>query len=167
MTAIPATRRQFRELVDGTLEVRLHIDPPYRKAFLAAFPEIDAACCIVPLDIGPSPNSTSGDMEAGTPAVAVGAGPVRKGETGPGPVGPLCLLAVQWCKEPLFWEWIREKNEDGQDSNTLDEVGARWVILANCGGLKSRRELDTNPSAAALFHELFREPYSAYRLVHA
>ena len=47
--AVSATRRQIRELVDGTLEVKLHIDPSQKRDFLDTFPDIDMPVALAPL----------------------------------------------------------------------------------------------------------------------
>jgi hypothetical protein len=47
--AISGTRRQARELVDGTIEVKIHIDPRFKAEFHAMFPEIDMPVAIAPL----------------------------------------------------------------------------------------------------------------------
>lgn len=49
MLAIPGTRRQIRELVDGTLEIKLHVEPRHKKAFLELLGEIDMPVAIAPL----------------------------------------------------------------------------------------------------------------------
>ena len=49
ITAISGTRRQARELVDGTIEVKIHIDPRFKAQFHALFPEIDMPVALAPL----------------------------------------------------------------------------------------------------------------------
>jgi hypothetical protein len=49
MSAISATRRSMKELVDGTLRVQLDIDPAYRDDFLRLFSKIDMPVAIAPL----------------------------------------------------------------------------------------------------------------------
>lgn len=49
ITAISGTRRQIRELVDGTIEVKLHIDPRFKAEFHRLFPEIDMPVALAPL----------------------------------------------------------------------------------------------------------------------
>lgn len=48
-TAISGTRRQVRELVDGTLEVKIHVDPRFKADFHKLFPEIDVPVALAPL----------------------------------------------------------------------------------------------------------------------
>lgn len=50
--ALSATRRQARELVDGTIEVKLHIDPRFKADFHRLFPDIDMPVAIAPLEAG-------------------------------------------------------------------------------------------------------------------
>ena len=49
MTAISATRRSMKELVDGTIRVQLDIDPAFRDDFLRLFSKIDMPVAIAPL----------------------------------------------------------------------------------------------------------------------
>lgn len=130
--AVPATRRTMRELVDGTIRVQLDIDPLHRKAFLDQFSAIDMPVAIVPL---------KADFERSEPKLAV---------------GPRCLLAVQWCKDPAFQEWIGEKL--GVEK---DEGGARDAILRLCV-VGSRRTLDDISDAGDTFDQLIRYPYQRH-----
>lgn len=47
--AISGTRRQMKEMVDGTLRVQIDIDPAHRKTFLELFPTIDMPVALAPL----------------------------------------------------------------------------------------------------------------------
>lgn len=129
--AVSATRRQMRELVDGTIEVKFHIDPRCRDDFLRLFPEIDKPAAIAPLvaDFEHKPKEE---------------------------IGPLCLLAVQWCKDPTHWRWWRLKS--GGVYNVENEEEAKHMTLVTCN-IKSRKELDTNPEAARIFQNKIRKPY--------
>lgn len=49
MSAVVATRRSYRELVDGTLRVQIDIEPQDKAAFLQLFPEPGAAMGIAAL----------------------------------------------------------------------------------------------------------------------
>ena len=53
IAAIYAVRRQIRELVDGTLEIKLHVEPQFKKNFLDLFPEIDMPVAIAPMKLTP------------------------------------------------------------------------------------------------------------------
>ena len=66
----------------------------------------------------------------------------------------LALLAVQWCKEPKFWEWLYERYQQV----ILGENEAKELVCFECG-IQSRKQLNTNKSAADYFNRLFREPY--------
>jgi hypothetical protein len=46
---VMGVRRQMRELVDGVIEVKVHIDPRFRADFLRLFPEIDMPVALAPL----------------------------------------------------------------------------------------------------------------------
>lgn len=73
------------------------------------------------------------------------------------PLGRLALLAVQFCQHTEFRQWA------GQwfDAGALSEDQAADLIRKTCN-IVSRRELDTAPYAAEIFHEQFRKPFNAY-----
>ena len=137
--AVSATRRQMRELVDGTIEVKFHIDPRCRDDFLRLFPEIDKPAAIAPL---------VADFEHK---------PKEK-------IGSLCLLAVQFCKNPTFWEWLGIDPEVYRNRPSVGEEVAKANILELLSETKivSRKELDTNPEAARIFQEQIRQPFMRF-----
>lgn len=146
VTAIPGTRRQVKELVDGTLVLSVHIDPPFKAALHRLFPEIDMPVAIAPLVIGQHQVMRSGpggnDEEA-----------VKHAHE---PIGPRCKLAVMWCKDPQFQDWMVINHLVGPDPDGAAE-GVR-----NLCGVASRRELDTDADAGAVFDELIRQPYASH-----
>lgn len=101
--------------------------------------------------------------------------PVEQPEPKRAAVGPLCMLAVQWCKSPLFMSWIRQVYDRAMGGNGTgfgdikpEHVGgaegyARHAILVLCG-IESRKELDTDPEAAERFHRLIRGPFQKHAL---
>ena len=79
--------------------------------------------------------------------------------------GPLCQWAVMRCKELLFQEWLEDSFHDEYQiyvthAHVTGEQQAREVVLRLCG-IASRKELDTDPRAAAIFNEKIRHPYAA------
>lgn len=84
MNAISAVRRQVREMVDGTLEVKLHISPIDKASFHRLFPEIDMPVAIAPLSIGAPKQEARAKQK----------------------LGQLGLLAVQWCESADFAAWF-------------------------------------------------------------
>jgi len=103
---ISGTRRQIRELVDGSLEVRIHIDPRFKKAFHELFPEIDTPVGIAPLKPDFEYQQTQSEKPKG---------------------GPLCTLAARWCKERMFQQWIGVDTEQAaaESIRTICEVKSR------------------------------------------
>ena len=71
-------------------------------------------------------------------------------------LGPLCALAVAWCSDAPFLAWWQR-----QRGHMAGDVDVRGDILATCG-IKSRRELDADARAAAVFNDVFRLPYMAH-----
>lgn len=75
--------------------------------------------------------------------------------------GKLSRLAGMWCNNPVFWGWVCGKTH----ARTTNKEGARLFITTFCG-VSSRAELDSNESAAQLFHEHIRKPFSKYLAQH-
>jgi hypothetical protein len=70
--------------------------------------------------------------------------------------GELCLFAVMRCQDERFRRWVQAVTNQ---ADLVTEQQAKQFILVVCK-IESRRELDTDPDAAALFHRLIRIPYS-------
>lgn len=75
------------------------------------------------------------------------------------PVGPLCMLAVQWCKDERFWEWLNQL--DGVNGDISSEEEAKDIILVYLD-IDSRKQIDDNGPIAEEFHETFRKPFMAW-----
>jgi hypothetical protein len=70
--------------------------------------------------------------------------------------GPLCLLAARLCQNPAFRSWLASHHAVTSASS---EAGAAEFIRSVCE-VNSRKELDTDARAAAVFHEHIRIPFS-------
>lgn len=98
------------------------------------------------------------------PTVAPGATPSPR-RYHPPHIGPLGMLAVRYCKDKQFQRWAADQ---WGDVNPLSEADAKDFILKACGLVAkhgqqaSRKHLDIDPEAAALFHENVRLPYLDY-----
>lgn len=134
-SVISGTRRQVRELVDGTLEVKFHVDPRFKADFHRLFPNIDTPVAIAPL---------VADFERREPTSEEPKG------------GPLCKLAGIWCKDKDFWQWLGDNY--GQGVPVENEEDAAELLRAVCG-VHSRSELDHVPAGAARFHNIVRNPF--------
>lgn len=79
--------------------------------------------------------------------------------------GPLCQLAVMWCRDPAFLQWAGRSSmlieSVGGDYRPMTEQEAKAWILDLCR-IGSRRELDTVESAKATFQRAIRDPYMAW-----
>lgn len=79
-----------------------------------------------------------------------------------------CGLAVTWCGEPSFLHWISEyyplwwREYIKVVGTAPQDVAAAWMVKKVCG-IASRKELDTNDHARAIFESEIREPYMAFR----
>lgn len=87
-------------------------------------------------------------------------------------VGPLCSLAVQWCKSAEFLGWVRPVYDKffGGDGSGWGDIGSedmgpeafcRHAILVLCD-VDSRKELDKSKEAADRFHNCIRRPYTEW-----
>lgn len=74
------------------------------------------------------------------------------------PIGELCRLAVMWCKDEAFQQWIADVAGPGIG---LCEQDAKNELYAMCG-IQSRKELDTDAEAVNKFHRLIRIPFMKY-----
>lgn len=139
MTAIPGTRRQYKEMADGTLRVAIDIDPPYKQQFLSTFGEIDMPVALAPLVA----DFESAPKDDGFLATFKG--------------GPLCKLAAILCGNHDFREWLSIQTMENIDST--DKAAEHMRLIC---GIASRRELDHDPEAARIFHERIRQPWVEY-----
>lgn len=79
-------------------------------------------------------------------------------------IGPLCTLAVMWCRDTAFQAWLADRfpeqwagaAESASDSDAAGDVLRRVLMI------DSRRDLDTKPDAARRFTNLIRGPYRGY-----
>lgn len=88
MDAINAIRMQSREMADGTIEVKIHVDKSLRHEFHRLFPDIGYPIAIAPLNLN------------------VKTQPKKKE-----PVGEMCKMAGYFCNQKLFWKWCHANNE--------------------------------------------------------
>jgi hypothetical protein len=91
----------------------------------------------------------------------------------PPSVGALGMLAVRWCRDPVFHEWVSNVANDqwmlDMVATELDPADiAKAFILSECGIAQkygqaaSRKYLDTDEQAAAAFQQKIRQPYMQY-----
>jgi hypothetical protein len=80
--------------------------------------------------------------------------------------GGLCGLAVRWCDDAHFQEWIYTKfpglTTAAPVSVAEGSSMAKYVICAMCK-IESRKQLDTAIGADRIFRANFLEPYAAQR----
>lgn len=132
---ISGTRRQIRELVDGSLEVRIHIDPQFKQDFHRLFPSIDMPCALAPLVPDFEKLSKYPEEE-------------KKG-------GALCRLAGVWSKDEDFQEWLYTHYSDGIPVD--EEEAAQWIRVM-CK-VVSRSYIDHDTEATERFQRLIRAPF--------
>lgn len=71
--------------------------------------------------------------------------------------GDLCIVACNFCKDPLFWRWVSQSQYECRT-----EKHAKEWIYGVCD-VESRKDLDTNRIAMTRFLTLIREPFLAWR----
>jgi len=132
--AISGTRRAMKELVDGTIRVQIDIDPTQRAAIHRLFGEIDMPVALAPLTLG----VTNFGQKQEAPAKEK--------------LGPLGMLAAQWCERADFAAWF------------FTETGERFSVQAfkDYLSIDTRKHLDTNEQAKNRFQTLIRKPFIDY-----
>jgi hypothetical protein len=138
---IQATSRTVKTMADGTLRLTIDIEPGDAQSAFVLFGQPGAPVVLARL--------TQEAAQASMQKQA--AEPEMKG-------GELARMAGVFCKDTLFWEWINLET----DFAVVDAEGARNIILHMCE-IESRRELDHNPDAAAMFHTHIRKPFIEWR----
>ena len=140
MDAIPVIRRTASERVDGTLVVKIEVEPMYRAEFNRLFPEVGMAAALAPLVKGialPEPE------------------PVEKPKVSHENSKWLALR----CKEPVFWQFL---NEQMPCKDNIDCEGKATTRVRYLCGVTSRAELDGDTPATGLFHRQIRIPFSTF-----
>ena len=135
--AIMGVRRQARELVDGTIEVKIHIEPRHKAQFHFLFPNIDMPVALAPLT-----------QEASISHAQI--------ETINEPKGGLLSqwLAIR-CGEPEFWEFVKAKtNAPAISSAAMCDAEVKLYL-----NILSKKEIDNIKQAEQRFHEMIRKPY--------
>lgn len=130
---ISGTRRQVRELVDGTLEVRIHVDPRFVADFHRLFPKIDAPVALAPL---------VADFE-------------RQEARPKG--GPIAQWLGARCGEQAFRDFLAGV----ADEPVPDADAAAEVVRLICG-VSSRAEIDHDDRARLQFERVIRVPFGDY-----
>lgn len=136
-SAVSGTRRQIRELVDGTIRVQIDLDPDCREDFLRLFPNIDARVALAPL------LSEHQQHQQATR------------------LGPMAQLACVWCRDPVFRKWLFV--EHGEEHSFSDNEETAAGLLKVVCGIESRKELDTNEEAKQRFQTLIRYPFMDFK----
>lgn len=135
-TAISATRRQYKEMADGTLRVQIDIDPQFKQRFLELFGQIDMPVALAPL---------KADFEK----------PKEKPKG-----GPLSQEAAKMCDRETFQQFLLEKYDHqwGWWMQSLKSpVDIAAACVRNICAVESRADLDHNREAANRFRDLMRE----------
>jgi len=71
--------------------------------------------------------------------------------------GNLCIMACNFCDDPIFLDWVCEKYHIPNKDFIPKEI-----ICGICG-IESRKELDHNAKAAEIFHKNIRKPFIEWR----
>lgn len=159
-------------MVDGTLEVKIHVEPRFKAEFHRLFAEIDMPVALAPL----MPN-----YQAATSGVNKGDGggddfdPMRIesppigqiatftindaerrdiGRSSWTTLGPLCQSAIELGKAEAFQKFVAARLvtqlADDPETNVAEFLRRQCQI-------ESRKEIDTNPVAAGVFKDIMRD----------
>jgi hypothetical protein len=136
MTAISGTRRQYKEMADGTLRVSIDIDPSFKTQFLEMFGSIDMPVALAPLHP---------DFEQPKEEEKPKGGPLAES------AGRLCETQTfrDFLKERYFYSWLANE--------FLTPSGSAAEVVREICKVESRAEIDHKEVAAKRFHELMRE----------
>ena len=102
------------------------------------------------------------EVEAGAPQAHTSAESLSPKPRFP---GGLCGLAVRWCADEHFQNWIADtfgESWDTYSDMTDPEERAKSVVCDLCEVI-SRKALDENQVAGTTFTEMILEPYAAQR----
>lgn len=130
MSVIEASSGTYRSRVDGTIVLSVEIEPRYRADALALFGMPGTPIALAALDFRPK---------------------VEKPKV---EIGERCRRALDLAHSPRFWEWVAFATLQGEILTSEKE--AAEYIKRICH-VKSRKELDTDEDAYAIFNaKLFR-----------
>jgi hypothetical protein len=135
MSAIQASSAGVKDMADGSLRITFEFDPRYAKEAYALFGARGTSCAIAAL----TQESTikAAQVEAQEPKTKA---------------GELCIMACNFCKDPLFQQWLC----------VTDEHTAKLRILALCQ-CTSRKEIDSDLYFSNLFHAHVRAPFMQWK----
>ncbi len=141
MNAIEAVSRTVKTMADGTLRLTVDISPIHAQNAFRMFGSPDVPVALARLTTEAA--TASAQQET-----------IAHGERLTG----LALLAVQWCSDPNFWAWLNTQNTHDDLVIAKSEKDASAIIKTWCG-IESRKELNINADAAAIFNQDIRGPY--------
>lgn len=153
--AVSAARGAYRETADGSLEVKIIIDPRYKDDFHRLFRDKDMPVALAPLvanfeQIKPDVTNPGFNSENVTKPI-IGAASLVTSDKPKG--GELAKWAGILSNDPVFWEWA---DECCDFLDIKDATDAAIYIREMCN-ISSRAELDHNPEAAKIFRDMMGE----------
>jgi hypothetical protein len=79
--------------------------------------------------------------------------------------GPLCMLAINWCKDEKFQKWVADRhwNHFHMISEETNKEMRAKIHLCRIVEIVSRLQLDGDEQAANRFQTLIRLPYMKYQ----
>ena len=146
--AIPAIRRTFKQLVDGTLRVTVDVEPYNAADFLRLMPAVDMPVALAPLDptaAAMGPIEPSFPSEGSEPPTA---GPLKGGK--------LAQDAAIICATAEFQHFVELQGVEPVGEEIAAEYVRQWCVV------ESRAELDHDYMAARAFASLMAA-YRAWR----
>ena len=140
MSAIPAASVGVKDMADSSLRITIEFEPRYAKDAFALFGARGTQVAIAALRDGSF---------------------LEQSATTKPKIGDACLLAVQWCKEPQFWEWANGEQTGGFHTCVNGVDSAKAFICMVCG-VESRKDIDTSPAALNFWHQNICKPFQQY-----
>jgi hypothetical protein len=159
---IEATSGQCRTMADGTLRLTVDISPTHAQDAFRLFGMAGLPMVLARLTPEAAKYSAQ-DAAIEADGQAKGASEVEQASEDEIKGGKLSQWAAQRCNDHDFYMFLR-KNFDAHYTGTPVDIQdyCRKLILITCG-IESRRWLDHDVDAAAIFNGKIRIPYSECR----
>lgn len=147
MTALLGTFVKLATLADGS--VRLTLDMQCSLSDVAAMNLVPGVAFGIARITGES--TITPVTQPIAPVVAPTQEPKKK-------AGELCIVACNFCKDPLFWKWLKEEWEYVAES----ELDAKHFLLDTLE-IASRIEIDNSEVSRNNFMRYIRSPFMAWK----
>lgn len=145
MNAISASRGSYRETADGSLEVKIIIDPRFKEEFHKIFRTKDMPVAIAPLVADFERVEATKEDE-----------PVNDIQKG----GLLSQWLAIRCGEESFWRFV--ENQCGFNEGWIKSSLECDSEVKGWGEFESKKQIDNETDLTAWFHREIKLPYAQW-----